>query len=89
MPSINFDHVGVFNSNGLTQLENILRQPLDIVKKEISNITSDVTLFTYIKCDIEIKPLETRFDLAENLYTMFEQHPGLNKYKTDKGFGVG
>jgi hypothetical protein len=86
MPSINLDHVGVFNSNGLTQLENILKQPLDIVKKEVSNITSDVTLFTHIKCDIEIKPLETRFDLAENLYAMFEQHPGLNKYKTDKGF---
>ena len=86
MPSINLDHVGVFNSNGLTQLENILKQPLDIVKREVSNITSDVTLFTHIKCDIEIKPLETRFDLAENLYNMFEQHPGLNKYKTDKGF---
>lgn len=86
MSSINLDHVGIFNSNGLIHLENILKQPLDIVKKEISNITSDLTLFTYIECDIEIKPLETRFDLAENLYTMFELHPGLTKYKTDTGF---
>lgn len=86
MSSINLEHVGIFNPNGLIQLENILKQPLDIVIKEVSNITSDLTLFSYIKCDIEIKPLETRFDLAENLYSMFELHPGLTKYKTDKGF---
>jgi len=55
-----FDHVGIFNTNGLTQFEELLKQPLDSVKKEISNLTSNTNLYTEIECDFEVKPFETR-----------------------------
>jgi hypothetical protein len=81
-----FNHIGIFNTNGLTQFEDLLKQPLDFVKKEISNITSNINFYTKIECNFEVKPLETRLQLAESLYLLFESNPVLSKYKTDKGF---
>jgi hypothetical protein len=86
MATIKLSHVGVFNTNGLLQFENLLKQPLDIVKSEVGNITSDASLFTRLTCDIEIKPFDTRIELAASLYSMFELHAGLKKFKTDNGF---
>jgi hypothetical protein len=86
MAIIKLSHVGVFNSDGLLQFENLLKQPLDIVKNEVGNISSDASLFTRLACDIEIRPFDTRIELAASLYSMFESHTVLNKFKTDKGF---
>lgn len=86
MSSTKLSHIGIFNTNGLARFEDLLKQPLEFVKKEISNVTSNENFYTKIECNFEIKPLDTRLQLAENIYSLFELNPVLNKYKTDKGF---
>ena len=86
MSIIKLDHVGVFNTDGLRQFEDLLKQPLDIVKNEVIKITSNASFYTNIECNFEMKPLETRLQLAESLYSLFKLNPSLAKYKTDKGF---
>ena len=86
MSTLKLNHIGVFNNNGLSQFEELLKQPLDIVKREISNITSNKDFYSPIKCDVEIKAFDTRLQLAECLFSLFELNTNLAKYRTDKGF---
>lgn len=84
--AIKIDHIGVFNASGLSQFEELLKKPLDVVKQEVYKITSNRDLYTPITCDFEIRPLETRLQLAESIFSLFESNTYLNKYRTDKGF---
>jgi hypothetical protein len=77
--------IGKFNSSGILKFSNLLKLPLNEVLSGVDDLVSDQSLFEKIECDIEIRPVETRLELAAILHKAIANNPNFTGLQSDQG----
>lgn len=85
MSVLSLKYIGRFNSSGLSEFSSLLRLPMQQVLTGISNLTSSSEYFELIPCEMEIRPVESRLELAEILHKSIISNTKLKKLQSDQG----
>lgn len=65
--------VGKFNSEGINAFSKLLRLPITEAQEAVSELLQNEALCDFLECEMEIRPVNTRLELAEILYSSFEK----------------
>lgn len=85
MMSRNLSSIGRFNANGIEEFSKLLSSPLGEVLDNVSELFTNSELIEVISADMEIRPVESRLQLAEILYKSFNSCPSMKKLQSDQG----
>jgi hypothetical protein len=85
MSGLPLKYIGRFNYFGLAKFSSLLRLPMQEVLEGISSLTSNSEYFELIPCEMEIRPVENRLELAEILHKSITSNIKLKKLQSDQG----
>lgn len=77
--------IGRFNARGLAEFSTLLKTPLVDIISSVQILIQDKELSDSITCKTDIKPVDSRLELGEILFDMFETNQNLRKMQSDQG----
>lgn len=77
--------VGRFNSRGLDAFSRILKAPFDELQNQISDLTDKSDYVDWFDCVMEIRPVESRLELARILFDSLHNSKSGSLYLSDQG----
>ncbi|CAN2190420.1 hypothetical protein MCERE85_00513 [Candidatus Nanopelagicaceae bacterium] len=77
--------VGRFNARGIAAFASLLKSPLLDVISNAPNLIMDKDLFDSVSGKTEIRPVNSRLELGQLLFEMFDKNPSLRNLQSDQG----
>lgn len=77
--------VGRFNPSGIAAFASLLKSPLLDVISDVPNLILDRNLFDSVSGKTEIRPVNSRLELGQLLFEMFDKNPSLRNLQSDQG----
>ena len=81
----NLEFVGRFNARGISEFAELLHSPLPEVLSTIENLISEKELLESISAKTIIRPVDSRLQLGEILYSTFKNNKNLRQLQLDQG----
>lgn len=86
MNTASLTRVGKFNSEGINAFSKLLKLSIGEAQEGAFELVRNDALCDFLECEMEIRPVDTRFELAEILHSTFERAKLEPSAYSDQGF---